>query len=196
VLCAVLMIGLVSGPATGSDGMNPDVDKIMKSMSSFLGGTKAMSMKADIDFEVVTQSGQKLQLASSATIVMERPAKIFITRKGMLAETEFVYDGKTLTQYGRRINAYCRIAVPGTIDDAIMAYEMETGIPAPGADLLFSDPYAVLMPGVKSSDYIGTAYVDGVECHHLAFRNEIVDWQLWVKTGDQPHNFLVFYDRS
>jgi hypothetical protein len=28
--------------------------------------------------------------------------------------------------------------------------------------------------------------VNGVECHHLAFRNADVDWQLWVRTGPKP----------
>ena len=40
--------------------------------------------------------------------------------------------------------------------------------------------------GVTSSGYHGTDYVQGVECHHLSFREDDVDWQLWVKTGDEP----------
>jgi len=26
-----------------------------------------------------------------------------------------------------------------------------------------------------------------VECDHLAFRNEEVDWQIWIAQGDQPY---------
>jgi hypothetical protein len=63
---------------------------------------------------------------------------------------------------------------------------METGLNAPGADLLFSDPYAILSAGIESSVYIGIAYVNGIACHHLAFREAKVDWQLWVQTGDEP----------
>jgi hypothetical protein len=33
---------------------------------------------------------------------------------------------------------------------------------------------------------MGTAYVHGVECHHLAFRAARVDWQLWVQAGENP----------
>ena len=28
--------------------------------------------------------------------------------------------------------------------------------------------------------------IDGVECNHLAFRNNDVDWQLWVEIGSHP----------
>jgi len=104
----------------------------------------------------------------------------------MIANLDFIFDGKTLTLHGKNLNVYAQIEVPGTIDDAIRAYELETGIPAPGADLLFTDPYTILSSGVDNSVYLGIAYVNGVECHHLAFREAKVDWQLWVKTGDAP----------
>jgi hypothetical protein len=34
--------------------------------------------------------------------------------------------------------------------------------------------------------HIGEGVVDGVECEHLAFRNEDTHWQLWVEKGDRP----------
>ena len=180
------ILSFLAFPAMCADSIDPDADTILKSMSAYLGGIKTFSMNADIDFEIIAPNGQKLQLSSLATIAMERPAKFHITRKGMLADAEFIFDGKTLTLYGRNLNVYARIQVPGTIDNAIRAYELETGLPAPGADLLFADPYAVLSAGVENGVYVGTAYVNGVECHHLAFREAKVDWQLWIKTGDEP----------
>jgi len=181
-----LLITLTAGLVMGAEGIDPDAESILKSMSSHLGETKAFSVNTDIDFEVVTRNGQKLQLSSFATAVLKRPAQFHIQRKGMIADAEFIFDGKTLTLYGKKRNIYAQMQVPGTIDDAIRAYELETGIPAPGADLLFADPYAMLSSGVVSSSYLGTAYVNGVECHHLAFREAKVDWQLWVQAGDAP----------
>lgn len=181
-----LFVSLATGPAMGAEGIDPDADAVLQAMSNYLGGTKAFSMNADIDFEVMGVNGQKLQLTSMATVVMERPAKFHITRKGLIADAEFIFDGETLTLYGKNLNAYSRTKVPGTTDDAIFVYELETGIPAPGADLLFANPYAVLSTGVESGVYVGVTYVNGVECHHLAFREAKTDWQLWVSTGDKP----------
>ena len=186
VLGIALCISLAPGPVMSAESIDPDADSVLKSMSSYLGGIKTFSVNADIDDQFITHNGQKLQLSSFATVVIERPEKFHIQRKGMIADAEFIFDGITLTLHGRKRNIYAQIEVPGIIDDAIRAYELETGIPAPGADLLFDDPYAVLSSGVESSAYLGIAYVNGIECHHLAFREAKVDWQLWVQSGDAP----------
>ena len=186
ILAIAATISLTPNPAMSVDGVDPEADKILKSMSSYLAETKAFSVNADIDVEVVTRDGQKLQFSSLATVVLQRPDKFQIQRQGMIADAEFIFDGKTLTLHGKRNNVYAQIPVSGSIDDAIRAYELETGIPAPGADLLFADPYAILSSGVENGIYLGTAYVNGIECHHLAFREDEVDWQLWVQTGDKP----------
>ncbi len=186
VVGVFMLISFAAGPVMSAEGIDPEADKILKSMSSYLGGTNTFSVKADINNEIVTYDGQKLQLSSFAAVVMERPGKFHVQRKGMFADVEFIFDGKTLTIHGKKLNVYFQREVSGTIDDAIRAVEMETGLDAPGADLLFADPYAILSSGVVRGVYLGTAYVNGVECHHLAFRENKVDWQLWVKAGEEP----------
>ena len=183
---AVLGSALATGPAFGADAIDADAADVLKSMSAYLGGTKAFSVNADVDLEIITRNGQKLQISSFATAVLERPARMRVHRKGIFADIEIVFDGKTLTLYGKRLNAYAQLETPGTIDDAVLVFELETGIPAPGADLLFADPYEVLIRGVETGAYIGTTYINGVESHHLAFREDSVDWQIWVQTGDKP----------
>jgi hypothetical protein len=182
----ILALGCIVSPLANADGIDPQADKVLKAMSSYLGGVAAFSMNADIDLEVVLRSGQKLQLSSSAEAVMQRPDKMHIQRQGPITEADIIYDGKALTLYGKQLNVFHQTEAPGTIDDAIRAYEMETGLAAPGADLLFADPYAVLSSGVESSAHLGMSYVEGVECHHLAFREDDTDWQIWIKAGDEP----------
>jgi len=182
----LLIFGLLAGAATASENTSPEADAVLKAMSDFLGQTKAFSADADIDLEIVSHSGQKFQLSSSGTILMNRPSNFYITKKGMVSDIAFIYDGSTLTLHGKRINAYAQIKVDGTTDDAILAYEMETGIPAPGADLLLNNAYEIMSSGVLKGMYIGKAVVDGYTCHHLAFREDKTDWQLWVRDGNMP----------
>jgi hypothetical protein len=183
-LCALLTAMVF--PVVGAEGIDPQADKILKSMSSYLANTKAFSINTDVTLEVVLQTGQKVQLCSSQKLLVRRPSEFRIRVKGMVADAEFLFDGKTFTLFGVRRNAYVQRDVPGTIDDAFRKFEYETGIPATGADLLFSDPYPILSSGIESSAYFGIAYVNGIECHHLAFRKNRVDWQIWVQTGDKP----------
>ena len=181
-----LFISFAAIPVMSADGINSDADRILQSMSSYLAATKSLSMNADVDLEIVGLNGQKLQFSNLVKFVIERPSKFHLTRQGMVADAELIFDGKTLTLHGKNLNFYVQKQVPGTVDDAIREFELETGLPAPGADLMFADPYAVLSPGVLSGVYVGIAFVNGVECHHLAFREAKTDWQLWVKTGDEP----------
>jgi hypothetical protein len=181
-----MLIAVAAPPAMSDEGIDPEADRILKSMSDYLASTRSFTLNGEVALEIVTKNGQKLQLMSSQTIAMQRPSRFRIGVKGMIADAEFVFDGKTLTLYGRKPNVYVQRDVPGTTDNAFRAFEFETGIPATGADLLFADTYRVLSTGVESSAYIGTDYVDGIECHHLAFREDRVDWELWVQTGDRP----------
>lgn len=183
---AVMGLSVPISPVNSADAIDPEATKILQSMSAYLAATKAFSVNADIDFEIVTKNGQKLQLSSYATTVVQRPEKFYIQRKGSIANAEFVFDGKTLTVLGKKSNVYSQFNVAGSIDDAIRRFELETGVPTPGGDLLFANPYAILSNGVESSTYVGTTYINGIECYHLAFREDEVDWQIWVQTGDRP----------
>ena len=186
VLSIALSAGINGLSAAQAQELDPNATEVLQFMSDYLSETQAFSVNADIDFEVMARTGQKLQFSSYASVLMERPNGLYLERQGPVADAEIFFDGSQLTVFGRRINAYAQQATEGTIDDAIRAFELETGIPFPGADLLFSDPYAMLSEGVESSLYLGTAYIDGVEVHHLAFREDETDWQIWVQTGDVP----------
>lgn len=184
---------LPAGSAIAAGGVNSDADEILRSMSKYLAGTKAFSVSADIGNEVITTEGQKLQLNSHADLLIERPSRFHITRQGKFADVALFYDGARVTLYGKTLNAYVQKDVAGTLDDAVHAIEQGTGLSLPGADLLLSDPYKALTSGVTSSGYYGKAYVGGVECHHLAFRTAKVDWQIWVKAGDEllPMKYVI-----
>lgn len=185
IIAVPLLLFATSGIA-GSNTIDAEADKILQSMSSYLGSLSSFTAKASIEDEIVTNEGQKLQLISVANIAIERPDKVHFTRKGMFADVEMVFDGNTLILYSNKSNVYTKSDVPDTIDDAIRFVEFEAGFDAPGADLIFADSYSILKSGVTQAQYIGTAMIDGVECHHLAFRENKVDWQLWVKVGKKP----------
>jgi len=182
----ILIAILATGQVLEAKSLDPDADKILQAMSAYVGSLAAFSVNIDIDNEIISGDGQKIQLSSFETVVMERPGNFHVHRKGMFGELTLIFAGKTLTVYGKTLNAYVQREVTGTTDDAIRVLEIETGLNVPGADLMFSDPYAILSNGLESSVYIGIAYVNGIECHHLAFRKAKVDWQLWVQAGDEP----------
>ena len=98
-----------------------------------------------------------------------------------------VYDGKTLTMLGKNANAFAKAEEPGTIDQLVHLLRKKYDRPVPAADLLMSDPYKELMPLVVDAKDLGSGVIRGVECDHLAFRTDEVDWQIWIAQGDRPY---------
>jgi len=117
---------------------------------------------------------------------MNRPNNFYIHRRGPHAEGEFIFDGKTVTIHGKTKNAYVQVKAPGKNDDAFRTIQIETGLDMPGVDMLLTDPYPGLVTDVTKGTYLGTAYVNGIECHHLALRATHVDSQIWIQTGKTP----------
>ena len=72
-------------------------------------------MEYDASLEIVTTQQQKLGLASSGTLTVNRPDKVRATRTGGFADIELDFDGKTVTLIGKNANLYAQVEVPGTI---------------------------------------------------------------------------------
>ena len=117
---------------------------------------------------------------------LSRPDKLHATRTGGYTDVDILFDGKTLTVNNKGGNAFAQIEAPGSVDQVIDLLRDNHGVTAPGADLLLSNPYDVLMADVVDGAHIGVGVIDGVECDHLAFRNDDTDWQIWIEAGARP----------
>jgi hypothetical protein len=77
---------------------------LLKAMSDYLAAQQALSFEYDTNLEVVTKQKQKLGLASSGTVTLNRPDKLRATRTGGFANVEFVFDGNTVMLFGKNAN--------------------------------------------------------------------------------------------
>lgn len=180
-----LIVGLGTPPKARAD--EAYAKSQLKVMSDYLASQKAISFVYDTNFEVVTKEQQKLALAGSGTVTLNRPDKIRATRSAGFADNEMIFDGKTLTLLGKTDNLYTQLEVPGTLDHLVDELREKYNKALPGADLLLSNVYDVLMADVVDAKDLGSGVIGGVECDHLAFRTEDVDWQIWIAHGDRPY---------
>jgi len=160
---------------------------LLKGMSDYLAAQRAISFDYDSDLELVSTQQQKIALASSGTLTLNRPDKLHATRTGGFSNVEMVFDGKTLTLLGKNANLYAQVEAPGTIDQLVDVLRDKYHRPVPAADLLMSDPYKELMPEVNDAKDLGSGVIHGIECDHLAFRTKEVDWQIWIAQGARPY---------
>jgi hypothetical protein len=184
-LAIVTAIGIAMIPTARAD--EAFAKTRFKAMSDYMGAQKAISFDYDSTLEVVSSDNQKVGLASSGKMTLNRPDKIRGTRTGGFADIEFAFDGKTLTFLGKNANAYTQVESPGTIDQLIDVLRDKYHRPVPGADLLLSNIYDQLEPEVKNTKDLGAGVIGGVECDHFAFRTDDVDWQIWIAQGERPY---------
>jgi len=185
LVLAVSLLGLAASPIEHAQAAGDDALQILKTMSDYLASQKTISATFDSTLEVITPDMEKIQFASSGTLLMNRPNEIKATRTGGYADVEIFFNGKTLTVYGKNINGYTQLDSPGSIDQLVDTLRGR-GWALPGADLLLADVYGTLSSDVIEAKHIGRGVIDGVECDHLAFRDKDVDWQLWVEVGANP----------
>jgi len=200
-LCAA-GLALAAEPAPGADKSRPPVidpvaDRVLKSMSDYLREAKQFSVRADITYDEVLPSGQKIQLSAVQDTAVRRPDRVYSQYEGDEGARRLWYDGKQLTLLDDGAGVYAAEAMPPQIDAVLDRLLAENGFQPPLSDLLYSDPYAVLMKGTVFGIYAGQHVVDGVRTHHLAFVQPDIDWQIWVEDGTQlvPRKVLITYKR-
>lgn len=197
LLRAVALVGVMTaGGAADADKkakVDPKADQLLRKMATDLSKLKSFQLEADHSTEVVTKDGQKIQLLARSRVAVQRPNKLRSERTGPLADLVFVYDGTNMILYGKRMNMYATAAAPDNLDEAIDFGRNKLDLDAPAADLMYRDPYPTLMEDVVSGTYLGTEEIGDRACHHLAFRGNETDWQLWIEDGPRalPCRYLI-----
>ncbi|SOC46006.1 hypothetical protein SAMN05892877_12016 [Rhizobium subbaraonis] len=183
-ITAAMIVGTWA-PAAQAD--EAQAREILKAMTQYLGAQQNLSFDVDSSLEIVTTDGQKLAIASSGSVHMQRPDKMHVMRQGGFADVEMIFDGKTLSVLNRGEKIFAQTELPGTIDQLVDKLRDEYHRPLPAADLLGADAEAVLLAEVTEVKDLGSGVIRGKECDHVAFRTPEVDWQMWIAQGETPH---------
>lgn len=188
VYLAILASALISLTAAqaGAQAQEGDAKAVLKAMSDYVSSQKTIEVTFDSAIEIITPQLEKIQFTNSGEVLLSRPDKLRAHRLGGHADVAMVFDGKTVSILGKRLNGYAQFEAPGSVDQLFEALRAGHGVAMPGADLLLSNSYEVLVAGVREAKYLGRGVIDGRQCEHLAFRNFDTDWQLWVEVGEKP----------
>lgn len=164
----------------------PDPDALLDSMATMLRSLNAFTVHTEKNFDDVLRDGTKVQFAGGAEVTMRRPDGIYVNYGDDISAKEFWYDGKSFTMMDHVHNVYMTAPAAANIAEAVAQLQSEYDIFLPIVALLQADPAGALKEGEKSRRYLGLHDVDGIRCHHLLFRGEEVNWQLWIEDGDKP----------
>ncbi len=186
---------LVSDAGAGAPGVGAQADRILRVMSDYLKTAGEFTFHADISYDSVLTSGEKIQYGGTADISVRRPNRLHVTYHGDEQQRRVIFNGRTITLYDVAANVYAVTEVPSEIDAAVDLIFKKFGFSVPIADLVYADPYATLTEHVQTGSLVGRHAVDGTPAYHLAFTQETIDWQIWIEDGPQPipRKLLITY---
>lgn len=182
---AALLLGAAAS-AQSAVGVDPAAGELLRQMSDSLRSAKALSVHAEIVYDEVLGSGRKLQFAAALDAALRRPDRLAVDFRSDLGGKQLWYDGKVFTLLDLSAEVFATEPAPPTTEATLAKLAAEQGLSFPLADLVVEDPYARLTAGALSGFVVGPGDVNGATCHHLAFVQEDLDWQIWIDAGERP----------
>ncbi len=167
-------------------GVQPKANKILFQASEYLKQVKTFKFQTEITRDVILYDGVHAQFSGVSNVTVQRPNKLKAIFNGDEKSRRSYFDGETLTMYSVTRNIYAQKKIPGTIDNAIDFVFETFGFSVPLADIVYADPYAILIENVDKGHFLGKHKVEGVVCNHLAFQQDLIDWQIWIEDGETP----------
>lgn len=168
------------------NAVDPASIQALKRMGSHLQTLQRFQVKTELSSEQVLEDGQKLQQSSSAEIQVQRPNKLRALMWSARAERELIYEGKRATLYTPALKYYATAEVADNIGGMIDQLEVKYGVQVPLQDLFLWGTDAAPLDKIESAMNAGQDFIGQDLCDHYAFRQGMIDWQIWITTGGAP----------
>jgi hypothetical protein len=178
--------------------ISEDADRVLKQMSTYIGSADQFTFHADVTFDHVMPSGQKLQFSATEDVALQRPNGLYVEWNGGLGNRQFWYDGKTVALYDPDTAFYGSDTAPPAIDAMLDNLINQLNFTPPLVDLMYSNPYKNLRGTLQYGFSTGDTRINGRNCRGFAFVEKHIDWQIWVDTGPQlvPCKLVITYKNN
>jgi hypothetical protein len=165
---------------------DPDAVAALREMSEYLRTLNVFQVSGVITTEQVLEDSQKIQVTKLVDLIANRPNNLLARIRSDDYERQLIYDGSTFTLYAPRKQYYATVPAPPNIHDLATLLEEKHGIELPLVDLFRWGTSESTQPEITVAKDIGESVCGGVTCHHYAFRQPGLDWQIWIQNGDFP----------
>ena len=198
LVLATLLLSAAAGQAQEADAgaaapaveptaaIEPAALEALDKMGAYLRTLNSFEIRSDDTIDEVLESGQKLQFASTTHLRVRRPDRMWAEMASDRKTREFFYDGKTFTLWGPRNKLYASVPAPATLIELVERAEDRYALVLPLADLFRWGTEPTRRDAIQGAIHVGPALLGGIPCDHFAFRQEGVDWQVWIQKGDSP----------
>jgi len=186
-LAGILVFGSAAcARAASEDVADGQAERLVREMSDYLAAAQEFRFEADVSYDSVQWSGEKIEFGVVVEVSVRRPDRLRVNIDGDESQRQIFFDGSTLTMFDVAAGLFAVNDVPADIDAALDQVFEDFGLSVPIADFVYRDPYSSLMSSVEDGSVVGTRVIDGQSCHHLSFVQETIDWQIWIADGPVP----------
>jgi hypothetical protein len=159
--------------------------ELVQQMSKRLAAATELTVTTTEQRDVVRRSGTKDRVSLTGVYTLRRPDRFHTTLTGGKG-LESWYDGRKLTVAVQEEKVFSQAPMPETIDRTLDALAERYDMALPLADLFYSNPAKALLSDTTTGGYAGTENVGETPCHHLAFRDVGVEWEVWLPLQGEP----------
>lgn len=159
----------------------------LKRSADFLAAQKAYRFGADVSYDVLQPTGQMLEFGGRRDYLVRRPDRVRIQAVGRDGQAmELFFDGRSILIDVPGEDAYVQVEKPGTLYAALDYLVEDLQTPSPLSEFLSQNFAADVEGKIESGFYVQHVDFGEEVCEQLAFRTARVDFQLWIRAGDEP----------
>jgi len=117
---------------------------------------------------------------------VDTPSRLRIMMSSARNERELYWDGKVVTLFTPAQKYYSQVEFAGTVGELVKKLEDRYNVEVPMSDLFTWGTPAAPLDKLESAMNAGQDFIGKDLCDHYAFRQGMIDFQIWITTGDKP----------
>jgi len=177
---------LAQSPTVDPTKVDPGTLQALEKMGAYLRTLQTFQVRAIATSEIVLTDGQKITLDQTTNLLAHLPDKLMVQSDGDKGSKIYFFGGQTFTIFDRTSLYYGVVPAPAKVRELVDILQDKYDIEIPLVDLFLWGAPNHSSPKITSAIDVGPSEVDRVTCEHYAFRQEGLDWQVWIQQGDFP----------
>jgi hypothetical protein len=173
-------------PTAAAPLREPEAIAALERMGAHLRTLTSFAIAGDVTSEEVLETGQSISFTGAIDLVAQRPNRLRANLDSSRKRRQYFYDGRTLTIWAPRQGFYSTVEAPATIHEMLNTASDRLDLVLPLHDMFQFGVSPELTSRVTSGFFVGVEAVDDQKCEHYAFRQPDVDWEIWIREGEQP----------
>jgi hypothetical protein len=192
ILTFVMTFFFVTGSAIAADS-----EQLLSAMAEKLAETKQFSVTMHMGYDVVQESGQKIEFSEIRKITIDRPNHLRSDVKQSDGDVSlFIFDGKQITLFSAAENVYAQTDRPGDLNSAIRYAVGKMGIRVPLARILLTTFPEELKRLTVGLDYVEHNTLGAMPTDHVVGQTANVDYQIWIGEDFLPRRIVMTYKNA